>query len=89
MLRTCGKYIYSGLDCFTNSCIDKSCQLRGVNAVFNRSLQKDVNKPNSQRTSTENGKKTSLGKCFWLNKMPLETALLFVLTLIECHDVLS
>ncbi|KAK6623077.1 cysteine desulfurase [Polyplax serrata] len=61
MLRTCGKYIYSGLDSFTNSCIDKSCQLRGVNAVFNRSLQKDVNKPNSQRTSTENGKKTSLG----------------------------
>ena len=53
MLRTCGKYLYSGLDSVTNCYIDKSNQLRGVNAVFNRSLQKDVNKPNIHKTSTE------------------------------------
>lgn len=56
MLRTCGKYIYSGLDSGSSSYIEKSCQVLGVNVVFNRLIQKDVNKPNLQR-SLENEKK--------------------------------
>lgn len=88
MLRTCGKYLYSALDSGANCYIEKTCQLRGLNAVFNRSLQKDVNKLNSQRTLAENERKNPLGAFSSFNWLFLKQFLPGCVAINECQGLI-